>query len=172
MAQFFINVSRDWLVAPLDRPGYALGGGDALLRPTDPAAPPPRAAAIVCRSSDAARWALLPWPSARVRVNGKRLAAGLHILRDKDEVRVGDARLFFSAERLALAEPFPDPGRPAVCGRCRLRLEVAAPAVRCPRCGTWCHSTPERPCWNYSPACPCCDQRTDAETFTWTPADL
>ncbi len=172
MAHLFINGTTDWLVAPLEQPLYALGAGSEPLLPAGSAAASATAAAILCRASDAARWALLPRRSAGVRVNGRAVIGGLRLLRDKDEIVINDTRLFFSTERLQRVEPYPDLGRPSVCPRCRTRLEVSLPAVCCPGCGSWCHARPERPCWTYDRTCPVCSYPTDIDTYTWTPAAL
>ena len=141
MPHVFVNVANEWLVAPLEQAVYAVAAGALPLQAVVPTAPPGDALAVLLRLPDGARWALLPAQAAAVVVNGRRLAAGLRLLRDRDEIRVQQTRLFFSTERLAQVEPFPGLGRPVVCARCRVVLEAPTPAVRCPQCGSWCHSS-------------------------------
>jgi len=106
---------------------------------------------------------------ASVRVNGHPLDTGIRVLRDRDEVRVGASRAFFSTETLPTIVPFPGE-RPALCPRCKLDILAGSPAVRCPRCRIWHHESEEYPCWLYNASCANCDQPTalDAD-FRWSP---
>ena len=116
--------------------------------------------------------------SDAVRVNGMPLDLGIHVLRDRDELRVGNTRAFFSAESLAVVEPFPGSERPTLCPRCKLEIEAGKAAVRCPKCRVWHHQCPGEPdklgCWLYSEKCAAdCGQPTALDAgFRWTPEDL
>ena len=119
-------------------------------------------------------WALLAWPEAGVRVNGKAVSIGIRLLRDRDEIRpAGRPPVYFSTERLAGVEQLPDGSEELFCARCRQRIEEGGEAVRCPACGIWLHESEELPCWTYASTCALCDQTTDLEAgFRWTPEDL
>ena len=115
-------------------------------------------------------WTLIGPP--RVRVNGHPLDAGIRVLRDRDELRVGGRRAFFSTETLAMVVPFPGE-RPTLCPRCKLEILPGSPAVRCPQCGIWHHQSEEFPCWLYSSTCTNCDQLTALDAhFRWSPETL
>jgi len=115
-----------------------------------------------------------------VYVNGSPLVAGIRLLRDRDEIRMGNVqRLFFSTERLACTEPFPGSEKPVVCPRCKQEIKKAQPSVRCPnpKCGAWHHESAEEelPCWTYAAQCGnvTCDQQTQLGSgYRWTPEDL
>ncbi len=137
----------------------------------------PEAAVALIRCGPAAAriptWALIARPSVGVTINGRLLQLGLRMLRHQDEVRIGADRFYYSTEELPRVVAFPAGGRPVLCARCRQPLTEGVPAVCCPQCGTWCHSTEEMPCWRYAERCPQCDQRTSADAgYTWTPAEL
>jgi hypothetical protein len=171
MALLFLSTTGEWVIAQLTQPAYALSAGPVPLYAVKPGRMPGQACAHLCRLAGAGAWALLT-RDPNVRVNGSPALAGLRLLHDRDEICMHDARLFFSTERLPQVEPIPDLGRPVACARCRSGLEPGTSGVVCPRCGAWCHETPELPCWSYGPACPFCEQRTDAETYSWTPSEL
>jgi len=115
-------------------------------------------------------WVLVGMPA--VRVNGSPLAAGIRVLRDRDELVVGGSRVFFSTESLAAIEPFA--GDEAVsCPRCGLGIPPRSPAVLCPHCRVYHHQSDELPCWTYTEHCATCDQSTALEAgFRWTPEAL
>jgi hypothetical protein len=116
-------------------------------------------------------WVLVS--SSAVHVNGARLSAGIRILCDRDELRAGGHRSFFSTESLAKIVPFPGADRPVFCARCKLEIAAGTPAVRCPRCTVWHHQTEQLPCWTYSPQCAICDQPSALDAgFVWSPEEL
>ena len=115
-------------------------------------------------------WALVAPPGA-VCLNGEPLALGLRVLRDKDEVSAGAARMFYSSERLAVIEPFAG-SEPVVCPRCKQPVNAGDPSVRCPGCGVVCHESEEFPCFTYTPSCPLCSRSSALNEFTWTPEDV
>jgi hypothetical protein len=119
-------------------------------------------------------WALIAPAGSNIRVNGRRVTAGLRALADRDEIRAGERRFFFSAESIAEVVPFPGALRPIFCGRCRLPIATGDPAVCCPGCGIWHHQGgPEkRLCWTYAPACSCCDFQTHLSAeLKWVPEE-
>jgi hypothetical protein len=120
-------------------------------------------------------WALIASRNSGVRVNSRRVTAGLCVLTDRDEIRTGDGtRFFFSTETLATVVPFPGAERPVYCGRCREPIEVGAQAVRCPSpgCGIWFNESTELPCWSYTSKCPFCGHPTALDSgFSWAPED-
>ena len=135
--------------------------------------PPARIVRHALRSDDV----FVVLGSDAVRVNGVPLDLGIHVLRDRDELRVGSTRAFFSAESLAAIEPFPGSVGPTLCPRCKLEVEAGKAAVRCPKCRVWHHQCPEEPdelgCWLYSEKCAAdCGQPTALDAgFRWTPED-
>ena len=119
-------------------------------------------------------WILLSGPKTKVRVNGVSLLWGAHALRDRDEIRVdSEPPAYFSVESLARVETMEEATREIYCPRCSLEITVGSPAVRCPRCGIWHHSSEDYPCWCYASTCALCPHPTALDTgFQWTPADL
>jgi hypothetical protein len=122
------------------------------------------------------KWVLFVAAGDRVHVNGTLLAVGMRVLKDRDEIGVGNGdSVFFSTERLARVQPFPGIGREAKCPRCWDPIQVGSPAVQCPRCGVWHHQDTEnnRPCWTYTEKCAAsCDQSTDLQAgYQWTPEE-
>jgi hypothetical protein len=126
---------------------------------------------ISAEVSGSSVWALVtPWGSD-IRVNGRAVLAGVHVLDDRDEIRTEDgAKRYFSAEMPATIEEFPVPERPVFCGRCRQQIDAGSPAVRCSGCGVWYNQSAELPCWTYSDKCTFCGQPTALDAgFTWSP---
>jgi hypothetical protein len=127
---------------------------------------------------DGSTWMLLAPPEAGVHVNGLPLELGLRVLRDKDEIRLGERqRFFFSAEQVVQVVPFPGADQEVCCARCLDPIAPGATAVQCPNpaCGAWHHQMPEKnlPCWSYTPTCALCDQPTALDAgFRWTPEEL
>lgn len=130
-----------------------------------------RAAVVSSRVDDSLVWVLLGTAQGDILVNGFAPVAGLHVLRDHDEIRVGaSGTLFFSAETLAHVEEFPGSERAMFCGRCRQPMQKSELAVACPGCGIWYHQTDSLPCWTYAHACAFCPQQTALDaSLSWTP---
>jgi len=163
---------RGWARVPLDAAVQAVRNG----RPHAVSAGMPECdgvpvAQLLRRPTPAGdAWVLVGMPA--VRVNGSPLAAGIRVLRDRDELVVGGSRVFFSTESLAAIEPFA--GDEAVsCPRCGLGIPPRSPAVLCPHCRVYHHQSDELPCWTYTEHCATCDQSTALEAgFRWTPEAL
>lgn len=153
--------------APVGAPGLACGvrvpplalGGAVLLR---------------SRSAVDETWLLQSAPGDAVTVNSSPLYLGLRALRDRDEIRIaGGHRFYFSTERLAHIEPFPQIDHAVICARCKQAIQPGSPAVQCPQCGTWCHQSSELGCWTYGQNCPLCDQPTALDAgYRWSPGAL
>jgi len=140
---------------PLDGEARALGSAEIRRHPT----------------AEGAVWILIGPPT--VRVNGSALDAGIRVLRDRDELRTGGSRTFFSTESLPVIVPFPDSERPTFCPRCKLVIAAGTPAVCCPQFNVWHHQSDEFPCWTYAERCALCDQPTALDgDFRWTPEEL
>lgn len=125
--------------------------------------------------NDPQMWVLIATPAIRVSVNGLSLETGFAVLADRDEIRAdGHAPWFFSTERTAEVEPYPENLPRGSCPRCKQPLTVGGPSVRCPGCGTWHHSSPESlACWTYGPTCAICSQPTNLNAgFQWSPEAL
>ena len=119
-------------------------------------------------------WVLLVSEATQVRVNGSAVVEGIRALDDRDEI-CGPAveQCFFSTEQLASVVPSPGGERPTFCPRCKLPVETASPAVRCPVCGVWHHQDDRHPCWSYSEECAVCRHDTDLERgYRWSPEEL
>jgi hypothetical protein len=129
-------------------------------------------ATLACAvSADGARWVLLGPPT--VRVNGAPLVAGIAVLRDRDELWVHDARMFFSTETRATCVPFVGADRVVCCPRCTKPIAVDSAAIACPQCGVWHHQNDERECWTYSASCSSCAQATSLDApYRFDPAVL
>jgi hypothetical protein len=111
--------------------------------------------------------------SPALHVNGVALDVGIRVLRDRDEVRVGDARAYFSAEALPVVVAFPGAERPVFCPRCQQEIAPQSAAVRCPSCGVWHHQADELPCWTYDAKCALCDQPTALDGgLRWSPEEV
>ena len=119
--------------------------------------------------------------SGTLRINGDALATGLRVLRDHDEILCpGGRRLWFSAENIAEVVPFPGSDDPdsrtgSRCPRCRCEIERGSDSVACPRCGTYYHSTADRPCHAYHTQCVVCSGPTISvadPVLGWTPCAL
>ena len=183
---WILDEDSDWAVQPLNGDAVALGprGARAARRtaPSAAALPPPSGAgdttALLMPAStpDGAAWVMVAPPGVEARVNGIPLTAGLHVLADRDEVRVATGvAVFFSMEQLATVVPFPGlgEGQSATCPRCQQDIQKASPSVCCPQCRLSYHESSDRPCWTYGEVCAMCDQVTDlGGGFRWSPADL
>ena len=128
--------------------------GGSIFRPT-----------LLIRRSRAASalWILLAGEEANVRGNGLPMASAVHELRDRDEIRLGDAetgawqRCFFSTAGAVRVEPFPAGGDPLHCPHCRQPIAGGQPAVRCPACGRWHHELGNgQRCWSLAGRCARC----------------
>jgi hypothetical protein len=162
MAHFWVLDANDaWTVSPLDGDRVAIDGAG-------------RAFALrVTRAAAGEEWVLVAEPLAVV-VNGRPLLTGLHVLGDRDDVRLpGSPPRFFSAERLSAVEPLPEGPAPLACPRCRQTIAAGTPSVRCPQCQVWHHETSDLPCWTYAETCALCDQVTAMDSgYRWTPHGL
>ena len=122
------------------------------------------------------RWSLLCAPHSTARVNGTPVYAGIRVLADRDAITLDDGNtVFFSCERLAQVVPFPGEDDGTRCIRCKLVLEPATPAVRCPApgCGFWHHQSEAQPCWTYAESCVSCGHPTAFDAgFQWSPREL
>jgi hypothetical protein len=126
--------------------------------------------ATLARAADA-RWMLVGSPASRV--NGAPLAAGIAVLRDRDELWIGGARMFFSTETRATVVPCCGGQQALRCPRCTKAIAAGSPAVACPRCGVWHHENDERSCWTYAAVCSSCDHPTTLDApYRFDPAVL
>lgn len=113
---------------------------------------------------------LLPLPPGRrcallaresVRVNGIRCLP-LQILRDRDEIRVGNKIFYFSMDSIPRVSRV-HVNRTVRCARCLGCLATGDEVVRCPGCQA--HHHPD--CWRLGPGCQKCQHAADA--VSWTP---
>ena len=134
---------------------------------------PPGASLVRSDQDDHESWVLTAFPG-RVTVNGVRVASGLHVLADRDEITVaGYEPVFFSTERLAAIEKCPASDRALTCPRCRQVIAPYTPAVCCPACGVWHHQDGDLKCWTYAERCALCPHPTGLDAgYQWTPEDL
>jgi hypothetical protein len=172
MAHLWMRVASGWEAQKLDVAQFDLAlisasqVGDA-----KPGKSSSKRAQLIRTEAGGSRvWALVVAPDPHIRVNGRAPVAGVCVLADRDEIRMGGVQYFFSTESLATVQELPPSERPVFCGRCRQKIEVGSPAVRCPLCGVWYCQSPELPCWTYAPACAFCPQPTALDSgFSWTP---
>jgi hypothetical protein len=164
MAHLWIEHEGEWNARGLDGAEFVLA-----------AEPSSRAPRLIQTGTDGATaWALVAAPDSNIRVNGRTAHAGLQVLDDRDEIRAGASRFFFSAESLAVVVPFPGAARAVYCGRCRLPIDAGAPAVCCPGDKIWYHQGgPEnRLCWTYAPTCNYCPTQTALDAgLKWRPEE-
>ena len=147
-------VSDDWNILPLDDGAVAVRSADLL------------------RSASGEQEAWVVLGPASVSINAHPLDTGIRVLRDRDELRVGASRAFFSTETLPTMVSFPGE-RPVLCARCKLEILAGSPAVRCPQCRIWHHQSDESPCWTYHTTCTNCDQPTALDAnYRWSPEAL
>jgi hypothetical protein len=121
-------------------------------------------------------WALIAPADSGVRVNGSAVAAGLAVLSDRDEIRMGGGARYFSTESLAEVAPFHGSGRTVYCGRCRQPVLPNTPSVICPGCQIVYHQyqndSESLLCWTYSEKCNFCTTQTALDAgFKWAPED-
>src|SRR5262249_20608545 len=95
--------------------------------------------------------ALLVRPGVWARVNGAPVLGGMRLLGHKDEVLVGAARAYFSAEATpgVLAFRAAVGGRVPICPTCRGPVRDGSAVVECPGCGRWYHQDGPKTCWTY-----------------------
>lgn len=180
MAHLWINDEAGWNAAKLASPLFDLGLMCALesAESIGDHVSGREAGAGIARlvqvdAAGGAVWSLIASPGFAVRVNGHAPSAGLRVLADRDEIRVGRSRrYFFSTESPAVVQSFPGTESAVLCSRCRQQIEKGASAVRCPGCGLWYDESAELPCWTYAPKCVRCNTRTALDAgFQWTPED-
>ncbi len=177
MAHLWTKDDAGWIAHALSRESYDIGAHAA-------ARTAPLASLFIEGSGASAKlvradfagsevWALIAAPGSGIRVGGEAPLAGLRVLRDRDEIRTPDGeQYFFSTEALATVAPFASNGREVFCGRCRQRIAVGAPAVRCPGCGVWYDQSTGLPCWTYADTCAFCAHSTAMNAgFAWSPED-
>ena len=110
MAHFLVERQEQdgWAVVPL------VGDSEAYFLTGDPANPVmtnggdecgPSAVYVIHHSeSNGDKWKLFAAPDAEVYLNGRRVAFCMQVLKDKDELRIGQSpRLRFSTERMVRA---------------------------------------------------------------------
>jgi hypothetical protein len=175
MAHLWVrNENAEWAVVPLDADAFDLSVSPPRATPLEHVSKGGDSRVFLLRLREAREWILLSSSQDRVRVNGLKVASGIRVLSDRDEIRVeGVDTFFFSTERLAVIEPFPGAERAVFCPRCKQGFQEGALAVQCPQCKVWHHQSEELPCWTYSPTCALDDQPTDLDAdYRWTPREL
>ncbi|MGO8757452.1 MAG: hypothetical protein ACLQG3_04940 [Terracidiphilus sp.] len=169
MAHLWTRGTSGWDAQMLDDVGIDVA---ALATSSAPEVLPAKKVARLLRtdSGGSKLWALIASGDCDVRVNSRSVSAGLCVLSDRDEIRIGAEVQYFSTEALAAVVAFPAFDRPVFCGRCRQQIEAGAPAVCCPGCGIWYNQSADLPCWTYSEKCAFCGHPTALDAgFTWTP---
>ncbi len=190
MAHIWVPDDEGWSVLVLARDtDCALDGYPPRLVPrgkgNQDAGPAVRLCPLDASEGPARGWCLVAAPAAEVLVNGLPLAAGMRVLRDRDEIRVGAAeRYFFSTEEQARLEVYTPPeaevedhqqGSAGACPRCHTPIKPGDTVVRCAACGILHHQDEEQGlvCWTYTEQCALCNQSTDLEAgFAWSPEEL
>jgi hypothetical protein len=122
--------------------------------------------------------ALVAREGVLVRVNGRPVLGGLRVLEHRDELLLGQERLFYSAESTPLVVAFHNAagGRSPTCPLCRGPIRDGEQAVQCPGCARWFHQiaattdAPGKPCWTYAETCRFCQHPTALSGEpTWHP---
>ncbi len=162
MAHLWLPADDGWSPSPLPLTNGGVrppGAADALL---------------VSVGGDEREWALITRASTAVTINGCRMAGGLHLLRDRDEIRLGLGQpWFFSTETLAVVDVAPPSDVARKCPRCKQDIAAGSKAVRCPGCDVWYHQSAKLPCWTYAETCALCEQPTQFEAgYRFTPEAL
>jgi hypothetical protein len=179
MAHLWIQGGGEWRVVPLGSGIWTFNG--ASLEPRSEGEADDEAGAAVIASFElrgqTRHLVCVPRHEGYVSVNGATPAGGARVLRDRDEILVGESvRAYYSTERRPVIESFPGfADRQAICPRCKEAIAPGTAAVECPGagCGLWYHQTDDRPCWSYDGLCIPCGQPTPFEAdFKWTPAGL
>ena len=175
MAHFWVQKSSSGSVAPGDRDTtwdvLPLDAEEALLLP-----PSGTAAALLLRSrsTEGDLWLLFGITPGDVVLNGQPLRSGIRVLADRDEIHLhGAGRMFFSTERLAVAQPCTSKNPDLRCPRCRRPIKPESSAVACPNCAIWYHQTETLPCWTHASTCALCQHPSDLNgKYRWTPEEL
>ena len=108
-----------------------------------------------------------------VHVNGGALDLGIHVLRDRDELRHGNARVFFSTESLPEVASFPGAEQPAFCPRCKLEILAAIGSGALPAVRRVAAPHGRAAVWTYADHCTLCDQPSALDGgFRWAPEEL
>lgn len=168
MSHLFVEdfESSTWRVAALRAEAHAAETGD----PVVPGEASFDAACGALLHAVAGLWVLIG--TEAVRVNGSPLLGGVRVLRDRDELRVGARRCFFSEEEPPRLVSFPGAEPPVDCARCTQPLAAGDAAVRC-ACGLWHHQTPDLPCWADFAHCAQCPRPTALDGgYRWSPDEL
>jgi len=173
MAHIWVDTPGGWAVAELDGDEFVLTGErDAPVRRRRTPDGGPAGTLLLRGDGGRQRPFVLVTgrDGPRTHVNGTPLVLGVRVLADRDALRVGQVRMFFSTETLPHAETYPADAPEVACARCRSPLRPGDPAVRCPSCGVWHHEAEGRRCWTYDSRCANCDQPTALDTgWRWTP---
>ena len=174
MAQLFEFSEEDWVARTLSAQGAPLYHGNS---DPEPALAGPKVIPFNDPSRQFMGWALLWTPHLPVWLNGQRTGTGLHVLRHRDEIRIGDRPpVFFSEEELPVVVPFPELDHDAFCTRCQMKLEPGTDVVKCPgqKCGGHFYHAQAggRDCFNYGPCLICGYEPAAAPTFQWTPKEV
>jgi hypothetical protein len=112
--------------------------------------------------------ALIVRDGVSARVNGRPVPGGLRVLEHRDELLLGQERLFYSAESTPLVVAFHNAAgnRAPTCPLCRGPIRDGQQAVQCPGCARWFHQiaatsdAPGKPCWTYAETCRFCNHPT------------
>lgn len=179
MAHLWVrDSSAQWAVLPLDGEAVNLAAHPPapLRAPFDNEEEAGPAVILARTNGDApAAWVLLAAVQSDVWVNGMPLWTGIHVLADRDEIRVGEAgAVFFSTETLPVIEKFSGGERSIFCPRCKLPIEPQSDAVRCPHphCGVWHHQLADRPCFTYDEKCAACGGKSQLNAgYQWIPEE-
>jgi hypothetical protein len=172
MAHLWIEDADGWGAKKLDGTQFDLAARSVRTTEGSSAASAKAAQLVRADAGGSPAWALIAPTDSGVRVNSRALPAGLSVLSNRDEIRIGGEVQYFSTETLAEVVPFPGSVRAVYCARCRQEIEVGSPAVCCPNCGIWYNQSAELPCWTYAEKCAFCGHPTTLDSgFTWTPEE-
>ena len=119
-------------------------------------------------------WVVVAGHGSGITINGVPLLIGIHVLRNRDEIRWSREGFgFFSSEELASVVDMPAGDRTMVCPRCKQEILPGTPALRCPRCGIWHHQSEQLPCYTYAENCATCTRKTSLDGgYDWIPEEM
>jgi hypothetical protein len=170
------NETREWTAHPLKDDECFL---ESILNETSGQAPASDGAhpdVLILRTEidSQENWAVVAGFESGIAINGIPLSLGIHVFRDRDEIRWSREGIgFFSSEEPASVLDFPERDRKVLCPRCKQEIVPETPAVRCPKCKIWYHQSEKFPCYTYAEYCATCPRPASLDGgYEWMPEEM
>jgi hypothetical protein len=165
------NGDADFQRTEIPDDGLALrrtGSGGVELVPFDDVREDDAAHVLPFVENDLRSAALVAAPATRDVYLGGRRPVDVCVLAERDEIVIGDRRLYFTARQPLVVERYDGGGSCGVCGDAVRGCD----AIACTHCGAVTHAGAladggERSCFEHRGSCPGCGLR--AEDFEWMP---